>query len=99
MGLWDSIISPNGNFSAEQLNKIPWSIAVGCIQLHRWFTLPEFLAKIAAELGVVMTFLSQSYFAHRIYILQKRWLVAAPVATISFCRLGTKPHNSEANPI
>ncbi|KAL4070386.1 hypothetical protein J3A83DRAFT_3195145 [Scleroderma citrinum] len=64
MGLWDSIISPNGNFSAEQLNKIPWSIA------------------IAAELGVVMTFLSQSYFAHRIYILQKRWLVAAPVDRI-----------------
>ncbi|KAL4068943.1 hypothetical protein V8B97DRAFT_772630 [Scleroderma yunnanense] len=69
ISLWDSIIGPNGDFSPEQLNKIPWSVAM------------------AAEFGVVTTFLSQSFFAHRIYILQKHWLVAVPVATLAFCRL------------
>ncbi|KAL4070388.1 hypothetical protein J3A83DRAFT_4188443 [Scleroderma citrinum] len=28
ISLWDSIIGPNGDFSPEQLNKIPWSVAM-----------------------------------------------------------------------
>ena len=26
MGIWDSIIVPNGDFSSEQLDKIPWYV-------------------------------------------------------------------------
>ena len=26
MGIWDSIIAPNGDFSPEQLDKIPWFV-------------------------------------------------------------------------
>jgi len=26
IGIWDSIIAPNGDFSSEQLDKIPWYV-------------------------------------------------------------------------
>ncbi|KIM69923.1 hypothetical protein SCLCIDRAFT_492100 [Scleroderma citrinum Foug A] len=69
LSIWDSVIAPNGNFSAEQLNKIPWSIA------------------ITAELAVLMTFLTQTFFAYRIHILQKKWIVAVSVAILALARL------------
>ncbi|KIM69920.1 hypothetical protein SCLCIDRAFT_492531 [Scleroderma citrinum Foug A] len=69
MGIWDSIIAPNGDFSSEQLDKIPWSIS------------------ITVELAVLMTFVAQGFFAYRIYVLQRKWIVAVPLAILALGRL------------
>ncbi|KIM69922.1 hypothetical protein SCLCIDRAFT_1207166 [Scleroderma citrinum Foug A] len=69
MGIWDSIIAPNGDFSPEQLDKIPWSLA------------------ISGEPAVLITFVAHSFSTYRIYILQRKWILAVLVGTLAFVRL------------
>ncbi|KAG9308947.1 hypothetical protein JVU11DRAFT_11247 [Chiua virens] len=85
VAIWDSVLAHYGDLS--RLDWISWSVGVRFVSKHPP-TITHKVHQLAVGLTAMMTFLTQSFFAYRIYRLQNhKGIVAGPVFVLAFIRM------------